>query len=312
MKRIPLILGVDGGGTKSLGLVSDLKGRVLARREVGASNPNVVGEGCAVRNLCDLVRQCCSDIETTPAGFAVIVLGLAGAGSREVKEKLRAGISETLFQKKESAVPIVIETDARVGIEGAFGGGPGILAVAGTGSVVIGKRPDGSIATVGGWGRMLGDEGSGYAIGREALRSLAWSIDGRSSPGLLNEMLSARFDLHSRDQIIAAVYRNGFDFASVAPLVLDASSQGDEVAQRILKDGAVQLTEQIQIMTSHIGGLHKIGVVLTGGLLENGTVYADILHMQLLASLPNVDVRPPQHSAAHGALLLALKYLEGQ
>ena len=203
-----LVFGADGGGTKTLGLISTQDGNIVARRTVGAGNPNVVGFETAAKNLYDLISGCCSDAGCTLDDLRAIVFGLAGAGREENRIQLR----ERICTLAGRTLLMTIETDARVGLEGAFDGEPGVLIIAGTGSVVIGKKSSGELVTVGGWGRMLSDEGSGYFLGLEALKDLRLYYDGRGGSPLLAELIDKEFVLNSRERILSGVYQEKFDF----------------------------------------------------------------------------------------------------
>ena len=122
-----------------MGLVSDHLGNILARREVGASNPNVVGFEASARHLVQLINECCEDVRCRPDELQSVVLALAGAGRKENQKKVRETVNELFDQAGQKRVPILVETDARAALEGAFRGGPGVIVIAGTGSIVTGK-----------------------------------------------------------------------------------------------------------------------------------------------------------------------------
>lgn len=309
MSRTPLVLGVDGGGTKSLGLIADQDGHVLAQREVGPSNPNVVGFEEASETLSTLVRQCCDDVRCLPAELSAIVFGLAGAGKDESRRRIAEHVNTLLVRKGDKALPVTIDTDARIALEGAFDGKAGVVVIAGTGSVVIGKSERGEILKVGGWGRILGDEGSGYYIGRKAVMAVTVDMDGRGSSGILRNIFAERLQWHTRDDIVEAVYQSKVDLSSVAPLVLDAAASNDIVAQKILEKAAIHLVEQISALVVRLGIHRKVGLVMYGGLIERETVYANLLHIKIMKVLPQVDIRPPMNSPAQGAVLMALGQL---
>ena len=307
MSRRLLVLGIDGGGTKSIGLISDDLGNMLARRMGEAANANVVGVDTAAKNLFQLVNMCCEDIRCRPDELRSIVFGLAGAGREENRRRVQEAV-ETLFENEGLKVrPISIETDARVALEGAFGSGPGVAIIAGTGSIVIGKTQRGDVLTVGGWGRLLGDEGSGYYIGREALKAVMLHYEYRGDSGKLREILANKYNWSSREQIIGAVYQENFDVASLAPVVLEAAADHDAVSQNILQSAATHLVEQARVIVMQLGILRKVFVAMCGSLIDHDTVYANVLHIKLLKMLPQVDIRPVVHSPAHGAVLMALE-----
>jgi glucosamine kinase len=300
-----LVLGADGGGTKTLGLLCTPDGTVLSRRIVGASNVNVVGFDGAAKNLFELIEGCCADASHSLDDLRSLVFGLAGAG----REENRRQLLERVCALAGRALPITIETDARIGLEGAFEGKPGVVIIAGTGSVVIGKNTSGELLTVGGWGRAFGDEGSGYFLGLEALKSLTLQYDGRGGSKMLAETLSKEFGLNTRENIIAAVYQEKFEIPKVAPFVLQAAEHDDEVALRILHSGARELTEQARILVERMNVAGKIGLAFFGGLIERKNVYSNMLTAKIRERIPSVEITLPARSPAEGAVLMALQQL---
>jgi N-acetylglucosamine kinase-like BadF-type ATPase len=296
-----LVFGADGGGTKTLGVVADLSGRELARRTVGASNPNVVGFETAASNLFQLITECCEAANCSPIELRSLVLGLAGAGSEESRVKLRS----LIYSLAGAVLPITIETDARIGLEGAFEGGPGVVIIAGTGSVVIGKTSSGESVMIGGWGRGLGDEGSGFFLGMEALKSLRLYYDGRGGSPVLAEMIAKEFGLNSRERIIAAVHQERFEPSQVAPLVLQAAEQNDPTAHNILNSGADELASQACALVKRLE-LSEVRISFFGGLIERENVYSHILKMKIEEKIQSAEVKPPARSPAEGAVLMAL------
>lgn len=306
MSRNPLVLGVDGGGTKSVGLVADPSGNILARREIGATNINVVGLDGAARGLYKVIAECCDDVRCPPEELRSVVLALAGAGDDANRMRIKDAVI-ALFQKNGiKPPPIAVETDARAAVEGAFDGGPGVAIVAGTGSIVIGKTARGDILTCGGWGRFLGDEGSGYFLGREALRAVTLNMDKRGVATKLKPKLAQAHHIETRADITRVVYEQKFELSQLAPLVMEAAAENDLVAQRIIQNAALLLSEQARVIVMQMGILRKIGLVMLGGLIDHENVYSNTLHMKLMKLLPQVQVRQPSHSPAHGAVLLAL------
>ncbi|HCV43286.1 MAG TPA: hypothetical protein DGH68_07360, partial [Bacteroidetes bacterium] len=233
MSRKPLVIGVDGGGTKTIALAADPSGNILARRESGASNVNVVGLDGTARSLHRVITECCDDVRCPPDELTSIVLALAGAGDDVVRQRISDAVNELFAQEGRKPLPISVESDSRAALEGAFDGGPGVVIVAGTGSIVIGKTDRGAVLTVGGWGRILGDEGGGFFIGREALRSLALHLDRRGEATKLEDKLAEKFQWRTRADIIRAVYQEQVDLSRLAPIVLEAAAQNDIVSQKI-------------------------------------------------------------------------------
>lgn len=309
MSKKALVMGVDGGGTKSVGLVADLSGNILTRRESGASNVNVVGLDGAARSLHKVISDCCDDVRCPPDELSCVVLALAGAGDDASKQRIREAVNQLFEKENRKPLPISVQTDSRAALEGAFNGGSGVVIIAGTGSIVMGKTDHNDLLTVGGWGRFLGDEGSGFYIGREALRAVTLHMDRRGETSKLKGKFAEAFQWHTRADIIHAVYQDKFDLARLAPLVLDAAAENDLVSQKLLQNAALQLAEQARVVVMQMGILRKIGLVMLGGLIDHENVYSNTLHMKLMKLLPQVEVRQPLHPAAYGAVFIALEQM---
>ena len=309
MSKPVLVLGADGGGTKSHGLVANDQGVILGTYEVGGSNPNVVGFEAASDALSLLIIRCCENARCKVGELSSVALGLAGVGRKEDADRMVEEVNARLAHHGEGPLSIAIETDARVALEGAFNGGEGIVIIAGTGSIVFGKTSRGEILRVGGWGRVLGDEGSGYYIGREALTAVTHDMDNRGYAGSLKNTFAKKFKWNSRDDIIEAVYRDGFDIPSLAPLVMHAAEHNDLVSQKILDKAATLLVEQVDTLVKQMAVAGKVQAVLFGGLMQSGSIYADAVRMKIIRSLPQIEIITPKQSPAHGAVLMAIQRL---
>ncbi len=305
------MLGVDGGGTKTQGLLADGAGTVLARGRGNGSNQNVIGIDNAALNLAELIVSLAKTAARPVSDIGSAVLGLAGAGSARDRQVLTEAVHARLRAMDLPAVPITIQTDGRVALEGAFNGGPGVVAVAGTGSVVMGKSPGGETLSIGGWGRVIGDEGSGYFIGLEAIKAVSREIDGRGEAGRLRVALSSRFGLETRERFIAAVYREKFDIPSIAPAVLEAAEAGDAVALGILSRASGALALQVVAAIDRLGMRGGAGVVMIGGLIDHESIYSLMLAAEIRKSVPAANFHAPMNGPAHGALLLAIAGLKG-
>jgi N-acetylglucosamine kinase-like BadF-type ATPase len=286
-------------------MLADLHGREVSRMRVGPGNPNVVGLEGAASNLADLLIGCCAAGNIDPADVRAAVLGIAGVGSGPIRRQLLDRMTETLCVRRVHVPEVHLETDARIALEGALRGGPGVIVIAGTGSIVLGKTADGTGIAVGGWGRLLGDEGSGYFLGREALRAVACEMDGRGAATRLRTLLKEVHGLRGREEIIDAVYQQQFDIASLAPLVLRAADEADPAALDIVHRGTDLLADQAGVAVRGIDDGERVGVVLAGGLLEHDTIYARILRERLASRFPRVEVRAALAPPIEGAVLMA-------
>jgi len=315
MKLNGFVLGIDGGGTKTLGLIADLSGRILGRAVGGISNPQVIGFKQAAEVVLKVVRDCCRRVGCHPKHLKAVVVGLAGAGREPDRRR-----AETEIRKlgRKSNVPLRnlrVESDARIALEGALGGESGIVLISGTGSIGFAKGSDGSVHRVGGWGRTIGDEGSGFAVGRAALVAIARAFDGRGQPTMLTNLASKSFGLSNPQSIISKIYQNHFDVSRIAPLVLKAASKGDNVSRGILDDAARELADHVRVLAAKLSqsdkplGGRKTNLVLLGGMLESSNYLSRTLRKKIKSLVPTVRIRPAKKSPAHGAVLLALNRL---
>ncbi len=296
------VLGVDGGGTKTVGVLADRRGTEVARRVSGASNPNVVGLDVSGAVLVEIVTGCCADAGCTTTDIGGAVFGLAGAGSAANRQHLL----DALHRNFTAAFPAHIDTDARIALEGAFTGAPGIAVIAGTGSVIVGKSPREEYFLIGGWGRTLGDDGSGYFVGIEAARAFARILDGLLESPLMTKAFSEKLGWTSRAHLIAAVYTERLEPSTLAPLVLDLAVQNDQAARDILRRGALALSEQILFARTRFT-TPTVRVATIGGLIDKPTIYREILTEVLDRAGAGIEVCMPDRPAAEGAVLMARK-----
>ncbi len=309
-KQSRYIIGIDGGGTKTVALLASESGDVIAEEVGDATNLNVIGFDQAIKTILQLIKTVSSKESKSLQNLDVIVLGLSGAGRPKDQDRVSEGLRKLARSSRLKFNRIIVETDARIALEGGLRGAPGIIMIAGTGSIAFGKDTDGTIYRVGGWGRCFGDEGSGYFLGRKALTAIARHIDGRGEPTVLKQMVEKEFSLDSQDALITSVYAKGFDVASLAPLVIEAARQGDRVAEKILIRGASEIEEHLRVLVGKMDSSQKINTVLIGGLFINDSYYQKVVMEKIAGSLPHVHVQPSMASGAYGAILMGLAALK--
>ena len=302
------MIGLDGGGTKTAAELCDGSGAVLATAAGGPSNFQVIGVETAARTIMDLVETCCHSIGCTPERLDSVVAGLTGAGRPGDQERMRQALVAEASRRGRPLRSARIESDARIALEGAMGGEPGVIVIAGTGSIVFGKDSRGVVHRSGGWGRIIGDEGSGYALGRELFRAVAASIDDRSTRTNLPRLLKESFALGTQEAIITALYRESFDVASVAPIMIEAAQQGDRVAREILASAARDLVAVVAPVVRKVRGRARrpVSVAFIGSLLTSKNRYSDRVRSLLRRTVPGAQVRPALATPVHGAVLMAL------
>jgi N-acetylglucosamine kinase-like BadF-type ATPase len=316
MAKKQFVIGMDGGATKTAAMLSDLSGNVLAEETSGPSNPQVVGFEKVAEVIVGLAEELAGRAGCKTNDIVSLIAGLAGAGRDGDKDQVKAAVASEAKRRKAVLGRVGIETDGRIALEGAFKGKSGIIIIAGTGSFALAKDHKGSTHRVGGWGRILGDEGSGYTIGRDGLNAVTKHLDGRGKPTLLTALIDQRFGLSNHEKIIGSIYRSSFDVATVAPLVVEAAEAKDPECQRILNKATFELFEHVRVLVNKIeeskGARAKIPVAFIGGLISNDNVYRRILTQKITFSMPQVHVIVPEASPTYGAVLLSIRSAQDQ
>ena len=258
MSRI--YLGADVGGSKTaVGVARD--DEVLARAE---------GLGAAVRpgralasaaTIIDVARQALAEAHCSRAD--VFVVGAAGAGRSTERDELYAAIRTEGVAEK-----LRVTTDIELALAAAFGDAEGIVVSAGTGSIAVGRDASGATHRIGGYGWQMGDEGSGYAVGRASLGAVGRAADGRSPRTALLEPLLAATRCSDLDELIRwAAGASPAEVAGLAPTVLGIAAGGDAVAQGIADYAARELSQLAVCLLPHLDATEPVRVAPTGGLL---------------------------------------------
>src|ERR687897_1424324 len=256
-----ILIGADVGGTKTAVAVSE-DGRILGRAD---------GPGGAVRpgralvaatTITEVVRRALSAAGRLTAD--VMVVGAAGAGREPEREELRKAL------RAENIAPnVVVTTDIEIALAGAFADGPGIVVSAGTGSVAVGRDRAGKRHRIGGYGWQMGDEGSGYAIGRASLGAVSRAADGRSPPTALSQRLLEATRSADLDALVRwAAGASPAEVAALAPHVLAVAAEGDPLAQGIADYAARELSQLAICLLPRMDLSPPVQVAITGGLLS--------------------------------------------
>lgn len=298
------LIGMDGGGTKTKCVLTDMNHKPLYETIGRPSNFLVIGTETVSNTILDLVNECVSFQKISIEDIEAIVLGTTGGGRRNDAELLENKIFEDAKQKSLTINKFKVESDARIALEGAFSGKIGSILIAGTGSIMFGKDEAGEIHRVGGFGRFIGDEGSGYRIGRIGLNAVARYFDGRAKSTKIADLLEQEFSIGSSELLITEVYRNNFNIASVAPLVFDAAESGDKIAQRILEDEANELMLHISSMKLKLN-VQLLKVSLIGSLLTTANYFSYLFNEMVIRKFNDVKIIEAEHSPEFGAALIA-------
>ena len=308
MEQPKYVVGIDGGGTKTAAVVCDLEGSIHAEAQAGTSNALNIGFENAAKTILDLIEECRRTLGCTISQFGFIVAGLAGMGREADRLHMESMLKKMAAAWDWDLADLSIETDGRIALEGAFRGKPGIVIIAGTGSLIIAKDARGIIHRAGGWGRIIGDNGSGYAIGREALRAVIRGIDGMGPKTALTKLLARNFGLDSHESIMNAVYKNNLDIASIAPLVIETAGKSDATADNIIRNEALKLTDGVAVLLRHFKA-RQVPLAFAGGLLSINSVYSKKVRANLRRRFPKIRFQEPEQGSMLGAALIAIRKL---
>jgi N-acetylglucosamine kinase-like BadF-type ATPase len=300
MGNLAYFVGIDAGGTKTRCVLAD-DTKVLGRAECGSIKLMRVGEAEATARLRRLLEETAALAGVSLQEVTRSCVGIGGVSIPAV----RAWCHEQMKVMVSGEIEVCGDED--IALDAAFHGGPGILVVSGTGSIFIGRSADGTMYPVGGWGPILGDEGSGWWIGLEAVRSGFWAKDRGIETKLLAEVQSF-WGLNSLGEVVERGNdRPGPDFAALVPLVVQCAEGGDEMARAVLERAGTDLAELItlvavKMMETSGGSKDPIGVAYVGSILEHVTIVRQTMIAALAESLPQVRVLEGAVNSLEGAL----------
>jgi len=294
-------LGFDGGGTHLRGCLIDANGEILAV----VAHPPASFPGLKEK-IGEPVAELCHDLEKR-AGLPSGLITAAGFCSTGVGRPAERVIVEQALHQKKIAQKIIAESDALAALTGAFGGGSGVIIIAGTGVIGFGRAMTNEIIRVGGWGYLLGDEGSGFALAQAALAAALKDWDGRGRQTALRQIFEKHFNVTSIELIISQIYRSDFDrgkFAELAPLVFAAADAGDAVAQEIIHHTGRAHGDLVRAAVKRGQWSQPIPLALIGNLFRR----QDVLLPGLWDILKERDFQlmTPRFEPVVGAALLAM------
>lgn len=294
-----VIVGVDAGGTKTTVIVA-VDGTVVARM-MGPGAKMRAGKGIAcATTIGEVARRAMA--ETGRFRADALVAGVAGAGRELERDELRQA-----FRSEDFADRVMVVGDTEIALAAAFQDRPGIVVTAGTGSMAVARDPGGTLHRAGGFGWQMGDEGSGYAIGRAALGAVGRAADGRSPRTVLTELLFRVTRSETIERLVQWAAAAGVaEVAALAPQVFEAQKQNDTVANGIIDYAARELAALVFRLLPHFGADERapVQVATNGGLLvPEGPLYR--LLTAKLAEESRLRLLPGSLDAATGAIYLA-------
>ena len=283
---------------------------MIGAGEAGPGNPHARGVQAAQNEILAAIQRACDDARVAKQDIAAACLGIAGVARPDERAEWSA------WAREKIAPRIAICNDGEIVIAAGSPENWGVALIAGTGSSAWGKSREGTLARAGGWGYLIGDEGSGFDLARNALRAATQAADGRGEPTRLLGAILEFWNLREPMELIARVYRSGLkpgDMAQLAPLVLRLATEGDPIAQALVMNASESLAVAIGAVARVLKIENEtIPLALTGGLL----LEAETLRAQLLAAarLRGFNFGPVTlvHEPVNGAVRIALEMLRGQ
>lgn len=301
MNTSALLLAVDGGQTSTLALVATRSGQIIGIGQAGPAN-HIHEPGGYERHQRALETAIQAALNTAGQPLSAVshaCVGLSGASD----------ISVTIAQSLMPHVNVQVEKDRVTALAGASYLKPGIIVIAGTGSIAYGKNAAGQTGLAGGWGYIMGDEGSGYDIGRMALQAVSKAQDGRGLTTTLQPLILTHLDVSDLREVHRRLYSGSLtrpQIASLARVVSQSAAAGDAVAQSILTNAGTQLAEAALAVVEKLN-FHDATVYTTGGVFGAGEALLASFRVKLHTSYETIAVHSAAHSPIIGALFLALK-----
>jgi N-acetylglucosamine kinase-like BadF-type ATPase len=256
-----VFVGIDGGGTKTVTVLVDESGTEITRHLSGTSNPAVIGFDACIEVLIGSIRTVAAESETNlplTGGW----IGLAGfdrPGDRQrIAPALHGAITDLILSNDGELV--LAELPERLGV----------AVIAGTGSIAFGRNATGQRERAGGWGHIFGDEGSGWALGKEGLRAIAEHIDGLGPATALTALVQEAWSLDDPSQVVSRAYDPATgkrEIAVLSSLVIEAGCNDDEVANHIIGTEAGKLANQVVAVARRLGFTDALPLAMSGGLL---------------------------------------------
>ena len=299
------VIGIDGGGTGTVALLADaVTGAILGRGESGPSNIQGVGVEAALKSLDDAIDNAFEAAGIPRSTVSAVCLGLAGIDRQEGLDVIHGWAARVALADK-----VLVANDATLLLAAGTPDGWGLAVIAGTGSIAFVKTPSGELGRCGGWGYLMGDEGSAYRIAVQGLRAACRAFDRVDPPTALVDRFVTAMNLSEAPDLIPAVYRGTWDRAAIAglaPLVLIAAEQGDAVAMQIVREEATELARTAAGAVKANGLLREqLPIALAGGVLTLSESYRRIF----LSALADYGIVPGSMKLvtdpALGAVVLA-------
>jgi N-acetylglucosamine kinase-like BadF-type ATPase len=303
---VPYYLGIDGGGTKTTCAVGD-ESRLLSQAVAGPSNIVRVGESQARKSLLEAVRQACQAAGIHPSQVARTCVGGSGAARAEVAAAMRRCLVELI------STPVDVVGDMEIALQAAFGEGPGVIVIAGTGSIAYGRDQNGNTARAGGWGFAIGDEGSAHWIGREAVRAVLRASDANEEKASASPLVAALYKAWGVESLAdlarAANSNPPPDFAALFPAIAGSS---ENLAIHVLTDAGRELSAIAAIVIRRLFvEAVPVHVAITGSVFRYAARVRETFYHELRKAEPRAGVNLQVVDPVEGALRMARRACAG-
>lgn len=290
-------IGIDSGGTKCEVLIADSQKKIISKKKFKGVHYSISGGKVYGKAVSEFIKILLKRSKLDLKNCLGIGIGVAGAREKSDREQLKK-----IFQNELKFKKVVVTTDAMTALYGAFGGGEGIILISGTGSVLYGFSDD-KITRIGGWGRIIGDEGSGYWIGKRALNLVMKEYDfKKSKQSLLMKKLKERFGI-TRETVHKKIFAGNFEIQKIAPLVIELAAKHCRLSIQIVNEAVSDLTEQIRKFIEVSGRKKNINLAFIGSIIENKNILSDNLKKEI-KKLKIVKVIPKKNSPVFGAVYI--------
>lgn len=294
------LLGIDGGATKTLAAVLDVEANRLHLGHGGPSNQDAVGAHAATQALLDAADGAIAGAGTSVEGLDAAVLAVAGTDTEAIVSEVRA----------HRPPAWIVVNDVVAAWATATGGEPGVGAISGTGSNVFGVGRDGRAWRTGGWGHIVGDEGSGYWLGLESIKAALRDRDGSGPETALSDAAVEFFKAPSVEALGVWVYSKPLTKSEIAAFAIETArlaERGDAVARRLYEDGARWLANQIAAVIAKTGLQGEFPVGLIGSAYKAGAIFVEPLTRAIHEAAPQAWVATVAMAPVGGSLLLAAR-----
>jgi N-acetylglucosamine kinase-like BadF-type ATPase len=303
------VIGIDAGATKTVGYLAGEGSTLVAEVHAAGANFHTSAPHVVERVLRDVFHALTAKEKSSPAAVCV---GMAGVDREDEADAVRAIVHRIGCD----APVIVVVNDGLIALAAGAGDRPGIVVISGTGSIVYGYNAQRQAARAGGWGHIIGDEGSGYWIGREALSAVVRAADGRGAATQLTAEVLEHFRIRDMARLPRIVYdreRPRMRVAALGPIVQRTVELGDRVATAVVDRAADELALAARSVASRLAfGSEGFPAILAGGAFQVVPALTTALTERLRADLPRSDVRLLTDEPARGAVHLALAAARGE